>query len=57
MTTKLEYAALAAVVYNDQRGGGNGGLTNILVLPPGWKSLSELGFTPGHHQRKPLILN
>lgn len=47
MTTKLEYAALAAVVYNDQRGGGGGGLTNVLVLPPGWKSLSELGFVAG----------
>lgn len=45
MTTIQEYAALAALVYNDQRGGGGGEATvNLLALPAGWKNLSALGF-------------
>ena len=37
MASTLEYAALAAVIYNDQRGGGGGqATTNLLALPPGW---------------------
>jgi len=47
MATNLENAALAALVYNDQRGGGNGSPINRLPLPPGWQSLSDLGFTAG----------
>ena len=47
MTTKFEYAALSAVVYNDQRGGGGNSVVNRLELPPGWQSLSRLGFTTG----------
>jgi dienelactone hydrolase len=47
MATKEEYAALAAVIYNDQRGGGNDSILNTLRLPPGWQDLSRLGFTPG----------
>ena len=50
MATKLEYAALSAFVYNDQRGGGVVDTpTNKLILPPGWTSLSELGFTAGDY--------
>ncbi|MFS2036836.1 calcium-binding protein [Polaromonas sp. CT11-55] len=49
MITDFEYAALSAVVYNDQRGGGGGGTVNALGLPPGWKSLSELGFVAGDY--------
>lgn len=41
MTTKLEYAALSAHVYNGQRGGGTAGSdVNKLDLPPGWIQLS-----------------
>jgi RTX calcium-binding nonapeptide repeat (4 copies) len=47
MATTLEYAALAAYVYNDQRGGAQGGTLNRLSLPTGWKSLAELGFPAG----------
>ena len=47
MTSKLEYAALSAIVYNDQRGGGNGSPINRVGLPPGWQSLSDIGFAAG----------
>jgi hypothetical protein len=47
MTTQNEYAALAAHVYNDQRGGGNDPATNRLELPAGWQNLSLLGFAAG----------
>lgn len=48
MSTLLEYAALSAVVYNDQRGGGGGqATTNTLPLPQGWTNLTALGFTGG----------
>jgi hypothetical protein len=44
MPTLLEYAALSAVIYNDQRGGGGGQTTtNTLPPPPGWQDLSLLG--------------
>jgi dienelactone hydrolase len=38
MATKFEYAALAAEIYNDQRGGGS----NLLVIPADWSKLSAL---------------
>ncbi|MCA3029737.1 MAG: hypothetical protein ING66_14215, partial [Rhodocyclaceae bacterium] len=43
MPNKNDYAALAAVVYNDQR--GNGTNLNRLSLPQGWNEASTLGFT------------
>jgi hypothetical protein len=41
VTTKLEYAALAANIYNDQRGGGGSAIDreNLLVVPTGWLKL------------------
>ena len=41
MTTKLEYAALAANIYNDQRGGGGSDIdrNNLLVVPSEWLKL------------------
>ena len=49
MATTNEYAAFSAHVYNNQRGGGgsddNAG--NKLLVSPGWKNLSDLGFAPG----------
>jgi hypothetical protein len=48
MTTKLEYAALSAFVYNDQRSGG--AITDLskLDLPTGWVELkASTGFTAG----------
>ena len=47
MATQNGYAALAAYVYNDQRGGGPLADQNKLDLPPGWQDLSRLGFTAG----------
>ena len=47
MTAVNEYAALAALVYNDQRGGGNGSSTNWLTIPSGWQPLTDLGFAVG----------
>ena len=47
MATTNEYAAFSAYVYNDQRGGGSNAASNKLPVPPGWKELSKLGFTPG----------
>jgi len=47
MATTNEYAAFSAHVYNEQRGGGANALNNELPIPPGWKSLSDLGFAPG----------
>lgn len=47
MATQIEYAALAAHVYNDQRGGGNDSLTNRLDVPNGWVSLRQQGFAVG----------
>ena len=44
-----EYATFSAHVYNNQRGGGgsddNAG--NKLLVSPGWKNLSDLGFALG----------
>ena len=48
MTTRTEYAALAAFIYNDQRGGGQEGGPNQLKLPLGWSDLTDLGFVVGH---------
>src|SRR4051812_36881995 len=41
MPTKLEYATLAAHIYNDQRGGGPAvsDRLNLLGLPDGWTSI------------------
>ena len=47
MATELEYAALSAFVYNDQRGGGNDSVINRLQLPSGWQNLALLGFAAG----------
>ena len=48
MANTNEYAALAAHVYNNQRGGGGGRVTeNILDLPLGWVNVTQLGFTVG----------
>lgn len=47
MATQIEYAALTAHVYNDQRGGGNDSLTNRLDVPNGWVSLRQQGFAVG----------
>ena len=47
MTTTIEYAALAAFVYNDQRGGGSENPTNKLILPDNWQDMSKLGFAVG----------
>lgn len=47
MATQIEYAALSAHIYNDQRGGGNDSVVNRLQLPSGWQNLALLGFTPG----------
>lgn len=44
MPTALDYAALSAHIYNDQRGGGPQGTLNKLTLPPGWQNLENLGF-------------
>lgn len=43
MTTTLEYAALAANIYNDQRGGGGNAIdrNNLLVVPSEWLKLQE----------------
>ena len=47
MPNRIEYAALAATIYNDQRGGGslNTEQINRLEPPPGWQDLERLGFT------------
>ena len=49
MVSNIEYAALAAQVYNDQRGGGVAiGDANKLGIPAGWLQLStSTGFTVG----------
>ena len=47
MTTTIEYAALAAFVYIDQRGGGSENPTNKLILPDNWQDMSKLGFAVG----------
>jgi hypothetical protein len=47
MATQNEYAALAAIVYNDQRGGGGDAVTNTLRPLAGWQDLSRLGFAAG----------
>jgi hypothetical protein len=48
MANTNEYAALAAHVYNNQRGDGGGRATeNILDLPPGWVNATQLGFAVG----------
>ena len=47
MVTELEYAALSAFVYNDQRGGGPSGTENKLDVPPGWSRLETRGFVTG----------
>ena len=46
MPTLNEYAAIAAYIHNDQRGGGGGqATTNTLPVPLGWIDLTVLGFT------------
>lgn len=48
MADTNEYAALAAHVYNNQRGGGGGRATeNILDLPSGWVNATQVGFAIG----------
>lgn len=48
MPTLNEYAAIAAYIYNDQRGGGGGqATTNTLPVPQGWVDLVTLGFAAG----------
>ena len=47
MTTLNEYAAFAALVYNDQRGVGIGSPINRLPVPSGWQALTDLGFSVG----------
>jgi hypothetical protein len=47
MVLTTEYAALAAFIYNDQRGGGGDTGLNQLDLPPDWQDLSRLGFAAG----------
>jgi Ca2+-binding RTX toxin-like protein len=44
MISTVEYAALAANIYNDQRGGAAPDRVNELGLPSGWRELEELGF-------------
>jgi Ca2+-binding RTX toxin-like protein len=47
MTTTVDYAALAAYVYNDQRGGAGDSDVNTLQLPAQWREVADLGFAVG----------
>jgi Lipase (class 3) len=48
MPTVNEYAALAAFIYNDQRGGGGQATVNTLPVPTGWIELKPAnGFAAG----------
>ena len=47
MTTTVDFAALAAYVYNDQRGGVGDSDVNTLQLPAQWRELADLGFAVG----------
>lgn len=47
MAAMADYAALAAYVYNDQRGGAGDSDVNTLQLPAQWRELADLGFALG----------
>ena len=52
MPTLKEYAALAANVYNDQRGGGGLSIINHLDVPLGWRKLDSDEFAAGDNLNK-----
>lgn len=49
MASDLEYAALAAHVYNDQRGGGVDSQVNVISVPEDWTRAEQLGFNSGEY--------